>query len=361
MVLPDQVIFLAMLICNIALLLFDSATWYLNGKTFPGAYTLNMICTVAYYLLTPLISVLYCDYCDVKMRVAPDKRRTLSWLYNIPLLINTVLAFLSVRGGYIFRLSADNSYQRGSMLWFSFLISYILLFVVFVRLLAFQKNGRVGGSFSFLQPTVYDVRSLLFFPFAPLISGVVLIFNNQITVVWLATVLSLLIIFINIQNVEIFTDALTGLYNRRQADIYLWNMVQESAKHPNLSLTIMDINLFKHINDRYGHLAGDNALKATASVLRSICGETIFCSRYGGDEFLLIAVDRNEAEIKTWIEKINIALADYSNMNQMIQPISVSAGIALWSEGFAGVDSFFRTADERLYENKAKLKRRRGD
>ena len=80
---------------------------------------------------------------------------------------------------------------------------------------------------------------MLFFPIAPLLGGVMLVLNNQITVVWLATVLSLLIVFINIQNIEIFTDELTGLYNRRQADIYLLNIVQESAKVPNLSITIM--------------------------------------------------------------------------------------------------------------------------
>ncbi|HNW87886.1 MAG TPA: GGDEF domain-containing protein [Candidatus Limiplasma sp.] len=356
LVLPDQILFHQMLIANIVLLFLDSGTWLLNGQTFQGAYVLNLLCTVCYYLLTPLMSVLYCAFCDVKMNVPLFIRKRLIGLYSVLLPINAVFVLLSIRHGLLFSLGTDNVYRRGSMLWLSFVFSYCLLAVMFARLMAFRRHVRSNADFPAWLPNRHSVRSLLLFPVAPLIGGIVLVLDNQITTVWLATMFSLLIIFVNTQNSEIFTDALTGLFNRRQASIYLWNLLQDGVRRPNLSLTVIDINNFKLVNDLYGHLAGDNALRATAQTLQEVCGDQTFCSRYGGDEFVIIIKEGDRAIPEAWLHKINGSLAMYSQAQRISPPLSISAGTAIWSEGYADADAFFRAADDRLYANKALFK-----
>ena len=84
------------------------------------------------------------------------------------------------------------------------------------------------------------------------------------------------------------TDPLTGLLNRRKFEEMLENEVARARRYGPLSLLMIDLNLFKQVNDRFGHQAGDEVLKKAAELLRSCCRETDACARIGGDEFAVI-------------------------------------------------------------------------
>ncbi len=84
------------------------------------------------------------------------------------------------------------------------------------------------------------------------------------------------------------TDPLTGLYNRRRFEEALQQEVGRALRYAPVSLLIIDLDQFKAVNDRYGHQAGDDALKAVAQALHSSCRSTDTCARLGGDEFAVI-------------------------------------------------------------------------
>jgi diguanylate cyclase (GGDEF)-like protein len=84
------------------------------------------------------------------------------------------------------------------------------------------------------------------------------------------------------------TDPLTGLLNRRKFEEVLENEVARARRYGPLSLLMIDLNLFKQVNDRFGHQAGDEVLKKAAELLKSCCRETDACARIGGDEFAVI-------------------------------------------------------------------------
>ena len=84
------------------------------------------------------------------------------------------------------------------------------------------------------------------------------------------------------------TDPLTGLLNRRKFEEMLENEVARARRYGPLSLLMIDLNLFKQVNDQFGHPAGDEVLKKAAELLRSCCRETDACARIGGDEFAVI-------------------------------------------------------------------------
>jgi diguanylate cyclase (GGDEF)-like protein len=84
------------------------------------------------------------------------------------------------------------------------------------------------------------------------------------------------------------TDPLTGLYNRRKFDETLAQEVNRALRYGPVSLLVIDLDYFKLVNDRHGHQAGDDALKAVAHVLQSCCRGTDTCARLGGDEFGII-------------------------------------------------------------------------
>jgi diguanylate cyclase (GGDEF)-like protein len=307
------------------------------------------------------MSFLYICYCDLKIGTMPGRNKRLHMLYAAPLLINLVLALISVRSGWLFSIGLDNVYRRGSALAVSFLLSYVLLGVAFVRVLYYRKKLRAeaGGG-----PAGYrygGTLALLLFPLSPLIGGLIQIANPPMTVVWLSTVFALLVLYISVQNAEIVTDPLTGLYNRRQTDSYLQGLIQGTPRAGGIRLAILDVDNFKQINDRYGHLTGDRALRTLASVLRSECARDTFCSRYGGDEFVIVTRHGGRDQLEALLARIDERLDECCGTLGEQFRLSISVGAAAWSAHTDTADTLFAAADKELYLNKRKLKRRATD
>lgn len=143
------------------------------------------------------------------------------------------------------------------------------------------------------------------------------------------------------------TDALTGLLNREafeQLKIRLHNIELP------LTLMLIDVDVFKSINDTYGHETGDRALIRTASLLRENFRAQDHVLRIGGDEFAIIMEDVQADKtdiIRQKIERINWALQHPQND---LPKFSLSVGVAFSENGYD--DELFRHADQALYQTK---------
>jgi diguanylate cyclase (GGDEF)-like protein len=101
------------------------------------------------------------------------------------------------------------------------------------------------------------------------------------------------------------TDALTGVYVRAFAVQQLYRTIKQSIRRgASVSLLMIDMDRFKEVNDRYGHQAGDQALRCVGDVLRSAVRETDVVGRYGGDEFMVVLPDTPAAGALTVAERI---------------------------------------------------------
>jgi diguanylate cyclase (GGDEF)-like protein len=144
-------------------------------------------------------------------------------------------------------------------------------------------------------------------------------------------------------------DALTGLYNRRFAEQRLVAEVARSARkgHP-LTVVLLDLNKFKHINDTYGHPAGDLVLQEFAAALnRAIRGGDL-AVRMGGDEFMLILPECNREQLQLVLNRLGPIELTWEGRKFLIE---YSAG---WKEYAAGdqPESMLAAADQALYTNK---------
>ncbi len=144
-------------------------------------------------------------------------------------------------------------------------------------------------------------------------------------------------------------DALTGLYNRRFAEQRLVAEVARSARkgHP-LTVVLLDLDEFKHINDTYGHPAGDLVLQEFAAALnRAIRGGDL-AVRWGGDEFLLILPECNHEQLKLVLDRLGPLELAWEGRKF---PIKYSAG---WKDYASGdqPDSMLAAADQALYASK---------
>ncbi|MGH9323013.1 MAG: GGDEF domain-containing protein [Vicinamibacteria bacterium] len=157
------------------------------------------------------------------------------------------------------------------------------------------------------------------------------------------------------------TDPLTGLANRRLLDKRLREELArvDRYNHP-LALMLLDLDGLKSVNDRRGHEAGDNAIKAVARTLQKTCRATDLAARLGGDEFAVLAPNITELEARTLAERVRRSLGmEASWVAVNLPPLTLSIGIAdTHSVREIHTDRFFSAADRALYRAKSEGKDR---
>ena len=153
-------------------------------------------------------------------------------------------------------------------------------------------------------------------------------------------------------------DGLTGLYNRRSYDQYVERIWRQSRREEvQLTLILVDIDHFKAFNDRYGHQAGDDALKAVATVIALSAQRPLdFSARYGGEEFALILYGPDDDFGRERAEQLRHSVRNLKipHVNSDTdQYLTVSVGVALIMPGSArSMIGAIQMADEALYQAK---------
>jgi diguanylate cyclase (GGDEF)-like protein len=150
------------------------------------------------------------------------------------------------------------------------------------------------------------------------------------------------------------TDALTGLDNRRALEGRLDDEISRSARcgQP-LSVLLVDLDKFKDVNDRCGHLTGDVLLCSVGHAIQGTLRRTDRGARLGGDEFALLAPDTDRAAAAILAERVRAAIV--SEARRLRQPVTASIGISTFNpQGWQSVDrlSLMNAADLALYEAK---------
>ncbi len=150
-------------------------------------------------------------------------------------------------------------------------------------------------------------------------------------------------------------DPLTGLYNRRELEQQLSDELARAHRYQRpLSLLLLDVDHFKVINDRFGHLVGDQVLRQLSQLLQSCVRAVDYVARYGGEELVIVLpeVDGQEAlemaeRLRGLVEAKQMPVADDKQVG-----VTVSIGIASFPLHGRDIAHLFRKADEAMYRAK---------
>jgi diguanylate cyclase len=148
-------------------------------------------------------------------------------------------------------------------------------------------------------------------------------------------------------------DALTGLDNRRRGFERLAELLSWRQRMPGSDcVVLMDLDHFKRINDRHGHLGGDAVLRAVGHLLRTQLRAIDIAARYGGEELLLVLVDADVAQGRHTIDRLAEALRQMAVVYDG-QPINVDASFGLAvSDPSQSIEQWLARADAALYRAK---------
>ena len=350
----DYRLFMTMLAATIFELATDTFMWLADPATSPGGRAFLMTVTVLYYAVHPLTPMCYAAY--TVHQVSGDSRglRSRLPLLAIPTALSAIISLASPLTGWYFSIDAAGSYRHGPLFQAFAAASYIYFAFSFAYAIARRRK--------------VDARTftgLIVFPLLPAIAGLFQMRYYGLVLIWPAMVLSLLVLYVNIQQRKLTSDYLTGTFNRRRLDEYLAARVREfreavpgKDRGPSKRFAgfLADIDDFKAINDRFGHAAGDEALIETVRLMRASLRSEDFLARYAGDEFVAILPLSSEKELDQVVERVRSRF-DGRPKAGAGYALSLSLGCAVYDpELDANADKFIERLDALMYREKAAKK-----
>ncbi len=150
-----------------------------------------------------------------------------------------------------------------------------------------------------------------------------------------------------LNNVHIFKRTLNALFN-----------IAKRYDRP-FSITVIDINDFKAINDTYGHALGDAILRVFADAMKKVFRDTDVLIRYGGDEFVVLFPETDQAQAAEAVRRLKSAVKDLRvpiHNEQETIGFTISAGVASYRKDFRRAMEFFELADKNMYLDKSESK-----
>lgn len=316
----------------------DSCVYYLAGSSNIVIKVLVFLSGSGLFLGNVMIGYLWAKFIMVHMNIPfSDIRRN---IYRTIGLISIVLLVINIFYPLVFSVS-DGRYQRG----FAYIIFLIFAaFYILDSLYLYVKRVKKNGSLKLFPVHIFLI---------PVILGVVIqAFFVEIAITWTSIAISVAGIMTALKNEIIFTDCLTGLYNR----VYLEFLHKRACNKKDcwVSGIMIDLNGFKQINDNYGHAEGDLALCIVADLLRKSFSEYGVVTRYAGDEFVIMLNTTDDQLIQKIIKSAKKNFVTENEKSDKPYQLSASMGYAITNLSNETIDDFMNRIDEQMYQDKMK-------
>lgn len=335
-------IFDVMIWTAVAGCILESVSFVIDGRVFPGCILLSYISNSLCFIGTSGVGFLWCLYTEIRIFRSLQRLKNKIIYLAAPFIVEIILVIINLAGtGVLFSVSQDNVYERGFLVSYS----YIILFFYYICSICMVDRSRRSGLYVHQYPT------LLFI--IPCVVGTVAqgVFYG-VSVGWTSVAMAMLFVYIQLQSLDLLTDPLSGLYNRKHLEATFMSIAKNSRIRKIYGI-MLDVNGFKQINDTYGHNEGDNAIRHIGRILSNSVSDSGIVIRFAGDEFIVLMNTESEDEVRAVIDRIELNVGAF-NMSGRV-PYNISFAI-----GYEGVDSsqtmedFISCLDEQMYHAKKK-------
>lgn len=311
----------------------------------------NEMANLGYFVTSYMVSYFSFAFAEAEL----GRKWLRSWwkcLLSLSLpVVMTVATAYSLKGKYFFYIDENARYVKGPL--------YPLMLVGaygYILLIAIKSLGMLSKKENYAQrEKLLMMSSFVIFPLA---AGVLQAFFTGISIICLGGTVAIIQVYISLQETRITLDTLTQINNRTRLMQYLENKMESRSAHSDKSLffLMIDLDRFKHINDTYGHVEGDEALLRLASALKDACsGYPGILARYGGDEFSIVC-EATDEEMKQLCFKIYQNLEHANRMAAKPYDIRISMGYAKATPDIQSIPDLIQKADLELYKQKEKRK-----
>lgn len=341
-------LYMMLLYSTIFMLIIDILSRF-DGKPNTIYPIINRFGNLLIFMTSPVLSSIWLLYVHFQVFHHEDKTKQLSYKLVFINIVNAIILMVSQFYGWFFYIDSNNIYHRGPLFLLPAFLTITLMLVAFLIIL--KNRGKLEKKYFF---------SLIFFAFPPLVGILLQIKFYGFSLILNSIVPSMLVLFLNIQNHNIYSDYLTGVNNRKSLDMYLEKKISTSTLNKSFSAILLDLDNFKAINDNYGHDMGDKALETTAKLLKSCLRSNDLIARYGGDEFFIVLDVSKKEDLETMVKRINDCFEKYNESSSEPYKVIFSSGYAVYDyNSHMKSEEFQKYVDMLMYEDKQKHKMRK--
>lgn len=343
-------IYLGNLVVTLMLYYMAEIFWALvDGSVISSAPTMLYLSNIFTYILISVAAYYWYIISEALQRDKLIENTILRRLIATPVLVSALLVITAYRTGLVFYVDENGRLVNGSF--------YVILVIVpFAYLIASSVKAfsRFANKDRYVDRNIYFMIGV--FPFAPIILGAMQAIYWRVPFLCYGTVAAVYYVYLTTQEDLISIDPLTQTNNRNQLYKYLVQKMRNEEPGMSLFLIMVDIDRLRDINEAYGHAEGDRALNRVARAIKDACQGSrsrMFLSRYGADEFVVVAEMAYRAEAAWLADQIKNEVKRATNVDAAPYDIHVSVGISQYDYQVpVTIQSFIARADSDLYQNK---------
>ncbi len=339
--LVENRIYHGMVILNVFQCLIETVVFIIDGKMGYGYHALLIVLNDMLFINNIVFAFSWVVYVDLKLFTDIKRIKRRYPFVAIPAVLTIIGCFINLVTPVFFSVNEHNLYQRTGLYIIPFAVTYFYLAYGVVLVYVYRKKVH---KYLFLPALLFMI---------PIMIGSLLqFFFYGYSLVWLGVSIGMVWLFINVQSEASYIDTLSGLFNRQ----YLNNILLMHSKKGDASYTLagimLDIDGFKIINDKAGHIVGDDAIAETGKILRKAVGNKGISCRYGGDEFIILIKINSPKEITDMINVIKTQAALFNESEKKPYKINFSIGYSTYQSRYESIDDFLRKIDDAMYEDK---------
>lgn len=253
-----------------------------ESRTIPFCISANYVLNCLIFISISVMMYCWFAYCVTTIHRNDDYSMRLRIASMIPMFISIFMSIASMWTHHMFYITSYNYYLEGRLYGVKMLLDYF--YVVVATIYALWSAYRAENH---RQRMI--CLNMAWFIFVPIGTVFLNYLVPEEPALECVAFFSILWIFLNMQDMRVYNDALTGMNNRRRLDEYIGDRIETIPKLGPFYVFLVDINDFKQINDTRGHASGDRALVMVSQAMKKSSGQWGgFAARFGGDEFVLI-------------------------------------------------------------------------
>lgn len=300
-----------------------------------------------YHIFTLVTAYMWYLFSESEMETRTTTTKKGLVISMLPFVIGISIIVSSYWTNAVFSINDEGVYERGPLyiLHIGICFFYILLTSIKAFTRSFNKKNYVVRA---------KYRTLASFCIFPLISGVFQVFLVGSPMISAGVTFAAIQVYINSREQLISVDPLTKLNNRTEMVRYIDNKMKNRNPNKELYIFIMDMDYFKKINDKYGHIEGDEALVIAADTLKNAAGKTgLYAFRFGGDEFVVAGEVKSDFNPDEFCARINEILSEETQKREKDYTLHMSIGYFKHTREIKDVSEFISSADKYLYKKKS--------
>lgn len=328
----------SIMIATAIAIIAEPITWIFDKKLFFGAYAIEYSSNFILFMMGPILGGLMLSYVDYHIFKNPKRIQDRSYYMHLSFVTLLVLIFNFFNPIYFTVDPVLNKFRSGVFKE----VHYLVIAVPYIYMLYLVHKHKEK-----ISKTTYWIFIILFA--LPVIGMFVVTIESKLHFSWTINVLAILVVYIFLESSSNEEDYLTKLYNRKSSEQYINHLLETGEE---FGVIILDLNLFKEINDVYGHQAGDEVLIAFADTLKQVFHKNALVARIGGDEFIVVLKNPDGKYLQR-VNEVKYLLKKHHN--PQVKTLTFGHGYHVYEEDIT-MDELYSQADQKMYMDKKKIK-----